>query len=55
MTYSCSASDEDSPLCKDYKYKKRDLQNLRAEAGLLREQRDRLSGAVNALMKNRED
>ena len=39
-------------LCKDYKYAKRDLQNLRAETGLLR---DRHSGAVMALTKNCEN
>ena len=41
-------------LRKDYKNASKDLQNLRAEANLLRLQRDRLSGAVNALTKNRE-
>ena len=42
-------------LCRDYKYAKRDLQNLRAEACLGGVQRERLSGAVMALTKNRED
>ena len=43
------------PLCKDYKYAKRDLQDLRAEANLLKVQMDRHSGAVNAPTKNSED
>ena len=42
-------------LHKDYKYAKRDVQSLQAEVNLLRAQRDRLSGAVNALTKNHDD
>ena len=42
-------------LRQDYKYAKRDIQSLLAEVNVLRAQRVRLSGAVNALTKNRED